>query len=71
VGGWGKADNKSKLSPAVAGSWAELGKNSWHRGCFFLIDGTKENGWLHLRFLLWNNEEEISANSNIHERISQ
>jgi hypothetical protein len=25
VGGWGKADNKAKLSPAGAGSWAELG----------------------------------------------
>jgi hypothetical protein len=26
VGGWGKAENKAKLSPAGAGSWAELGK---------------------------------------------
>jgi hypothetical protein len=25
VGGWGKAENKAKLSPAGAGSWAELG----------------------------------------------
>jgi hypothetical protein len=25
-GGWGKADNKAKLSPAGAGTWAELGK---------------------------------------------
>ena len=25
-GGWGKAENKAKLSPAGAGSWAELGK---------------------------------------------
>ena len=24
-GGWGKAENKAKLSPAGAGSWAELG----------------------------------------------
>ena len=24
-GGWGKAENKGKLSPAGAGSWAELG----------------------------------------------
>ena len=31
VGGWGKAENKAKLSPAGAGSWAELGKigNLW------------------------------------------
>jgi hypothetical protein len=26
-GGWGRAENKAKLSPAGAGSWAELGKN--------------------------------------------
>ena len=26
MGGWGKAANKAKLSPAGAGSWAELGK---------------------------------------------
>jgi hypothetical protein len=26
VGGWGKAENKAKFSPAGAGSWAELGK---------------------------------------------
>ena len=25
VGGWGKAENKAKLSPAGATSWAELG----------------------------------------------
>jgi hypothetical protein len=24
-GGWGKAENKAKLSPAGAGSWVELG----------------------------------------------
>jgi hypothetical protein len=29
VGGWGKAENKAKLSPAGAGSWAELGKNNY------------------------------------------
>ena len=29
-GGWGKAENKAKLSPAGAGSWAELGNISLH-----------------------------------------
>ena len=27
-GGWGKAENKAKLSPAGAGSWAELGNKT-------------------------------------------
>jgi hypothetical protein len=27
-GGWGKAENKAKLSPAGARSWAELGNSS-------------------------------------------
>ena len=26
--GWGKAENKAKLSPAGSGSWAELGNNN-------------------------------------------
>jgi hypothetical protein len=27
-GGWGKAENKAKLSPAGAESWADFGKNN-------------------------------------------
>ena len=30
-GGWGKAENKAKLSPAGAGSWAELGNSGPHK----------------------------------------
>ena len=33
VGGWGKAENKAKLSPAGAGSWAELGNSGHLRLC--------------------------------------
>ena len=33
--GWFKAENKAKLSPAGAGSWAELGKNVLARPQFY------------------------------------